>query len=164
MIRSIIVAIAENYVIGKDNQLLWKLSDDLKMFKKITSGHHILMGRKTFESIGKALPNRINLVVSSKPETLPIDVIGVKSIEEGISFAKEANEQEVFIIGGGKIYEQCLPFADRIYLTQVAVNIQGDTKFPEIMYDHWEILEKRHFFADEKNEYSFDFTILERKN
>lgn len=163
MIVSIIVAIAENRTIGKDNQLLWRLSDDLKMFKNITSGHHILMGRKTFESIGKALPNRINIVLTTKPENLPNDIIGVQSIEEGILFAQAADESELFIIGGGKIYQQCLPFCDRIYLTEVAARIDGDTWFPELRMDEWTVAEQQYFPSSERNEYAFDFSILERK-
>lgn len=163
MIVSIIVATDLNNGIGKDNQLLWRLSDDLKIFKKLTSNHHILMGRKTFDSIGKPLPNRINLVLTSKESVALEGCIVISSLDEGIRFAKEAGENELFIIGGGKVYEQALALVDKIYLTKVKTNLVADTFFPKINEAEWDLVELLPFKKNEKNEYDFDFMVLNKK-
>ncbi|MHC1702979.1 MAG: dihydrofolate reductase [Tenuifilaceae bacterium] len=136
MTISIIVAVAENQAIGFDNHLLWHLSEDLKRFKSLTLGHHIIMGRKTYESIGKPLPGRVNIVIS-RQENLNIEGCKIaKSIEEALEIAK--NDSEVFIIGGGEIYQQTLPIANRIYLTRVHASYPGDTFFPELNFIEWD--------------------------
>jgi dihydrofolate reductase len=160
---SIIVAVANNGGIGLDNKLLWHLSDDLKMFKKLTSNHFILMGRKTFDSIGKPLPNRQNLVLTSNPISLPSGCIPILSLEAGIELAKEAGEKELFVIGGANIYKQAMPFVNKIYLSRVNVSLQADTFFEPIIETDWLLLEKIPFLKSEKNEFDFDFLVYKRK-
>lgn len=135
MIKSIIVAVAENDVIGYDNHLLWHISEDLKRFKSLTLGHHIIMGRKTFESIGKPLPGRVSVIIS-RQENLKIEgCVVVNSLDEAFEVAK--NDSEAFIIGGGEIYKQALPIVDKIYLTRVHAGFAGDTFFPELNLSEW---------------------------
>ncbi len=157
---SIIVAISENNAIGKDNQLLWHLPLDLAYFKRITSGHPIIMGRKTFESIGRALPNRTNIVISRNKDLKIDGVHVVESIEQGVQLAGDA---ECFIIGGGNIYDQAFTLADRIYLTKVHAHIEGDTFFPEIDTKDWKEIFHENHDADEKHRYSFSFITYDRK-
>lgn len=135
MIVSIIVAVAENQAIGFDNHLLWHISEDLKRFKSLTLGHHIIMGRKTFESIGKPLPGRINIVISRQDGFNANDCLVANSLESAIELAQ--NDSEVFIIGGGEIYKQALLIADKIYLTRVHAGFHGDTFFPELNLSEW---------------------------
>jgi len=160
---SIIVAVAENGVIGKDNQLLWKLATDLKRFKNITSGYYILMGRKTFESIGKPLPNRTSLIISRNFECTFENCFVFKTINEAIVFAAQQNQQELFVVGGGEIYAQVLPFVSTIHLTIVHTEIEGDTHFD---YDdgHWRVLHREFVPQDEKNEFDSTYLILEREH
>jgi len=147
---SLVVAAAENGAIGKDNQLLWKLSSDLKRFKHITTGHHLLMGRKTFESIGKPLPNRRNIIISR--QNLNIDGVEViNSIDEIKNI-----QEDIFIIGGGEIYKSCIIFADKIYATEIDCEIEADTWFPKIE-NYWKIESLQEFKADEKNQYDYKF-------
>jgi dihydrofolate reductase len=160
---SIIVAVAKNNVIGNNNQLIWRLSADLKRFKALTTGHHILMGRKTFESIGKALPNRTNIVITRSanfqhPETVVLD-----DIQKGIDFAKLNGETELFVIGGGEIYKNVLPLADKLYLTKVHTSPLGDTFFPELNEAEWQVIAEEAHLADDKNEFNFVFLDAERK-
>ncbi len=131
---SIIVATSLNWAIGRNNQLLWHISEDLKYFKKITSGHTVIMGRKTWESIGKPLPNRRNIVVSRSLEKIT-DAEVYKSLELAL---KAAGNESLFIIGGGEIYEQALPLAEKLYLTIVNLTVEdADTFFPKINFDEW---------------------------
>lgn len=157
---SIIVAIDQENGIGKDNQLLWHLPNDLKFFKKITSGNTIIMGRKTYESIGRPLPNRRNIVISRNQD---LKIEGVE-VFENISSALEAckTENEVFIIGGGEIYKQALPFTNKIYLTKVDANCAADTFFPSLNEQEWKIISEEKHLKDEKHTYNYIFTILER--
>lgn len=165
MTISIIVAQDQKGGIGKDNQLPWHLPADLKHFKKITTGHHMLMGRKTFDSIGKPLPNRVSIVLTRNQKLeLPNGVLKVSNIEEGIQLAKDAGEEELFIIGGGQLYKSSLEIVDKIYLTKVDVEVGADTYFPELSNNEWETIEKQVFEADEKNKYSYQFITLQRKN
>lgn len=136
MTISIIVAVAENQVIGYNNQLLWHIKEDLQRFKSLTLGHHIIMGRKTYESIGKALPGRVSVIISRQDNFKAEGGIVVKTIDEAFEVAKDDNE--VFIIGGGEIYKQVLPMADRIYFTRVHASYPGDTFFPELDFLEWE--------------------------
>lgn len=162
---SIIVAVAENGAIGKDNQLLWRLSDDLKQFKALTSGHAVIMGRKTFESIGKPLPNRTNIVITRQGKVFDdASVLVAESIGKAIEIAKEIKgDEEIFIIGGGNIYVQSLHITDKIYLTEVKATIEGDTFFPELNADEWEEFSRRPFQKNEKNDHDFDVVELVRK-
>lgn len=156
MIR-IIVAISKNRAIGKDNKLLWKLSSDLKIFKKLTTGSSVVMGRKTYESVGKPLPKRRNIIIS-RDENYQIDGCEVvNSIDEALLLTGS----DCFIIGGGEIYKQTLPLADKLYITEVDVEIEGDTFFPELSKD-LAVIKSQQFKADENNEYDFTFTEYER--
>ncbi len=157
---SIIVAVANNNVIGKDNKLLWRLSNDLKRFKGITSGHTIIMGRKTFQSLPGMLPNREHIILTKDENFNAPGAIVVHSIEELISSLD--NKKEYFIIGGGEIYKALFEYADKIYLTQVEQEFEGDAFFPEIDYSKWNIVSKEAGIVDEKNSIMHTFINLER--
>jgi dihydrofolate reductase len=160
---SIIVAIATNGAIGKDNQLLWHISEDLKYFKKVTGGHTVIMGRKTWESIGRPLPNRRNIVISRtlKADSLPgAEVFG--SLEEVIKSLPKADEH--FVIGGGEIYRQALPLADKLYITQVYTAVpDADTFFPDIDPASWNKLTEEYNERGEKYPHPFEFVVYERR-
>lgn len=157
MTLSIIVAAAENGIIGHNNNLIWHLSSDLKHFKNITTGHTVIMGRKTFESMGKALPNRRNIVITAnKAYTAPGCEI-VPDIESALQLA--AQEEEAFIIGGGTIYRAIWEKADKLYLTRVHTAPTGDISIPEVKASEWQEISREAQSADEKNEY--DYTFLE---
>lgn len=161
---SIIVAVSENGVIGKDNQLLWKLSADLKYFKNLTTNHAVIMGRKTYESIGKPLPNRKNIVISGNNSFSAEGIEVVSSLEKAIEKAQNSlPNDEIFIIGGGTIYKQALSMADKVYLTEVKISIQGDTFFPKLDSEMWKEVSRTSHRADEKNEFDYAFVIYERK-
>lgn len=160
---TIVVAMGENRGIGSNNQMLWHLPKDLKHFKDITSGHPVVMGRKTFESIGKPLPNRTNIVISRKNDWFEEGVLIVGSIKEAIKFAKKIDE-DIFIIGGGNIYTQTMDIADRIELTTVKADIEADTFFPEIDKKGWRKVQETCHEKDEKNPYDFCFETYERIN
>jgi len=154
-----VVAIASNYAIGKNNQLLWHLPNDLKHFKNITAGGTVIMGRKTFDSVGKPLPKRRNIVVTRQD----IEIDGcemVKSIDEAIAICK--TEDEVFIVGGAEIYRQAMHITNRIYLTIVHQSFDADTFFPEIDYKDWKETAREDHEADEKHQFSYSFITLER--
>lgn len=154
---SIIVAIASNGAIGKNNELLWHLKADLKHFKAITTGHTIIMGRKTFESIGRPLPKRRNIVISSQ-DTFAFEGIEVfHSLEEALEAVK--TEEEVFIIGGGQIYSQAMPLASKLYLTVVEREYDGDTFFTEIDYSQWKELSSVRLY---ESDLKFSFKEFER--
>lgn len=155
MILSIIVAAAENDVIGKDNNLIWRLSADLKRFKALTTGHAIIMGRKTFESIGKALPNRRNIVISRNPDFFAEGCDVVCGIQEALNLV--AHEELVFIIGGGSMYEALWEKADFLYLTKVHTVVHGDTVIPAISAVDWQEVKCENYPADEKNEFDYSF-------
>ena len=160
MILSIIVAAAENNVIGRDNGLIWHLSADLKRFKALTTGHSIVVGRKTFESIGKALPNRRNIVVSRNAAFRAEGVEMAGSIGEALEKVKE--EDEVFVIGGATLYHALWARADRLYLTRVHTEAVGDVDIPAIDPGQWHILSQENFEADEKNEFAYSFINYSR--
>ena len=160
---SIIVAIAEQGVIGKDNQLIWHLPEDLKMFRRLTTGHVIIMGRKTFESIGKPLPNRTSIIISRNNDYQVEGCIVVSSLEEAVEKAKEIETEEAFIIGGAQIYALALDIADTVYLTQVHHNFEGDAFFPILDTNIWIEKERNSFSPDEKHAYAFDFVTLEKR-
>ncbi|MCM2348609.1 MAG: dihydrofolate reductase [Bacteriovoracaceae bacterium] len=160
---SFIVAKAENNVIGINNTLPWHLKDDLQNFKKITMGHHILMGRKTFDSIGKALPGRMSLVVSNNPKANESNVFWFTSIFRAIKQAERSGETELFIIGGEKIFKYALSLADRIYLTEVKGDIKGDVYFPQLSLKNWKKVSEQSFTKNADNDHDFTFMILDRK-
>ncbi len=162
MTLSIIVAVAENNVIGKDNQLIWHLSEDLKRFKQITSGHSVIFGLNTYQFLPvKPLPKRKNIVISQDPGITFEGAITVGSIEEALEICKD--ETEVFICGGASIYRQFLPMADKLYLTKVLEAFEGDTFFPEIDANKWELKSESDIFTDEKNGIRFRFVDYVRK-
>lgn len=156
---SIIVAIAENGVIGDKNALLWNIKEDMRRFRTTTTGHPVIMGRKTFESIGRPLPKRTNVVVTRGDTTFEGCEI-VHSLEEAIAMFPD--EEEVFIIGGAQIYAQALSLADRLYLTIVHRNYEGDTSFPEIDYSEWREISRQEFERGEEYNNPFTFIDLER--
>ena len=157
---AIVVAMGKNREIGADNQLLWHLKDDLLLFKRLTTSHPIIMGRKTYESIGRPLPNRRNIVVSrNMPKTEGIEV--VKSLEQALKVIEK--EEIAFIIGGGQIYQSALAIADKLYISFVDGSFDNaDIFFPEVDFKEWKELSRLHFEADERNEFAFDFVELER--
>ncbi len=160
---SIVVAQDQEGGIGKGNQLPWHLPADLKHFKAITTGHYMLMGRKTFESIGKPLPNRISIVLTRNQSLkLPKGVLKVASIEEGIELAKKAGEKELMIIGGGQLYASSLKWVDTIYLTKVDTKAAADTFFPKLSPEKWKQEEVKSYKADEKNQFSYQFITLKK--
>jgi dihydrofolate reductase len=161
MIVSIIVAISENHVIGKDNKLLWHLPADLKHFKDTTTGHTVIMGRKTYDSVGKPLPKRRNIIITRQPITIEGCEV-VNSIETALDLCK--SEDEVFIVGGAEIYKQSLKLTDRIYLTIVHKDFDGDSFFPEIDKTEWKEISREDFEPDEKNNLPYSFIKLERYN
>ncbi len=158
---SIVVAISTNHAIGKNNQLLWHLPADLKHFKEITTGHPIIMGRKTYDSIGRPLPNRRNIVITRNKDLQIAGVEMVSSVEEAISLCKQENE--VFIIGGAEIYKHALPLTNRIYLTTVHQHYEADAFFPELDENEWLTIAQEAHEADEKNSVAYTFSTLEHK-
>lgn len=159
---TIVVAMGLRNEIGFENQLLWHLPKDLKHFKNITSGHPIIMGRKTYESIGKPLPNRTNIVISRKKDWFEEGILIVGSIKEAVKFAKKIDEN-IFIIGGGTIYEQTMDLADKLEVTQVKAELEADTFFPKINEKVWQKTGEECHLQDEKNNYDFCFQTFERK-
>ncbi|MDX5444151.1 MAG: dihydrofolate reductase [Hymenobacteraceae bacterium] len=160
---AIVVATAENNAIGKNNELLWHLPADLKHFKQLTTGHPIIMGRKTFESIGKPLPNRTSIIVTRQADYKQENCVVVQDVKSALEKAQKLDEQ-VFIIGGGEIYKEMLPFTDTIYLTKVHDTFDADTFFPELNPDNWQETEREDFKPDEKNKYAYSFITLKRKS
>lgn len=159
---TIIVAAAENNAIGKDNQLIWHLSDDLKHFKTLTNGHHIIMGRKTFESFPKPLPNRTHVVITRQANyQVPEGVIVVKTLEDALDTAK--HDSQPFIIGGGEIYKQAMAIANKIEITRVHEHFEGDTFFPEIDPNIWKETFKTFHKKDENHDYDFSFITYLKK-
>lgn len=161
MKRSIIVAMSENNVVGKDNGLPWKLSADLKRLKEITMGHHIIMGRKTWESLGRPLPGRVNVVITNQKNYKAEGGVVVNSLEEALTIS--SGDTEIFIFGGAEIFKKALPLVSKIYLTRVHAKIKGDAFFPDLNLFEWKETERHEHRADEKNQYDYTFITLERK-
>ncbi|MCA9123824.1 MAG: dihydrofolate reductase [Planctomycetaceae bacterium] len=157
---SLIVAMERNGVIGRDGGLPWHLSADLKRFKQLTMGHHIIMGRKTFESIGRLLPGRTSVIVTRQQEYVASGAVIAHSLSDALAAAE--GDDEVFIIGGAEIYRQAINSIDRIYLTDVAANVSGDARFPEFDRSDWSIVEQSAHPADDRNDHPHTFTVLER--
>jgi dihydrofolate reductase len=163
MVLSQVVAAAENNAIGKNNQLLWTLPNDMKFFKNTTWGMPVIMGRKTYESLGKPLTGRTNIVITRQHDWQPEGIRVVHDIQEAMSAAAEADAKEAFIIGGGEIYKQTLPITNRVYLTRVYTSIDGDTYFPEMNKADWELLSQLDFTADAKHAYNYSFQVWQRR-
>lgn len=159
---SLIVAVAENGVIGHNNQLIWHLPNDLKQFKRLTTGHCIIMGRKTFESIGKPLPNRTSIIISRNSDFQVQGCITVDSLENAISEAQKIENEEAFVIGGAEIYRLALPIIDKIYLTEVHHAYEGDTFFPTIDKKIWHETHREDFETDEKHTVKYSFVEMEK--
>ena len=163
MEKYIIVAISDNNAIGRDNQLLWHISEDLRFFKRTTLGSPVIMGRKTFESIGRALPGRVNIVVSRGFSTGE-EVEVVNSLEDAFAVAEDTNLEKCFVIGGGQIYAQALDFADRLVVTHVHTVIEdADTFFPAINPEIWNVVQRSEMFTDEETGYQFEFVEYEKR-
>jgi dihydrofolate reductase len=152
---SIIAAVSENNALGKENKLLWHLPADLKRLKSLTMGHHLIMGRKTFESLGKPLPGRTHVIISRQKNYQPDGVTVVDSLEKAIEFAK--HDDQAFVFGGGEIYRLALPFVKKIYLTRVKALFEGDTYFPELISDEWKMVKCESYLPDEKNLFYYSF-------
>jgi len=163
---SIVVAVAENGVIGRDNALPWRLPEDLKYFKKITMGHPVIMGRKTFDSIGSPLPGRANIVVTRQPDWRVEGVLVAHNLESAIDMAKmdaEVNNvSQVMLIGGADLYTQGLIRCARLYLTEVHASVEGNAYFPKFDRDEWKEISRLSFAADDVNPYPYSFVVLER--
>ena len=159
---SVIVAVAQNGVIGGGNTLLWHISEDLRRFKSITMGHPVIMGRRTFESVGRPLPGRANVVVSRREDYTPEGVTVVRSLEE--AFALFPQEEEIFVTGGGQIYAQAMPLADKLYLTTVEKDYDGDTRFPDWNRDEWRQVSCERHDCGKNYPYPFEVTDWVRKH
>lgn len=164
MTISLIVAASTNNAIGKDGQLLWHLPNDLKYFKNMTWGMPVIMGRKTFEAVNKILPGRVNIVITRQEGWNADQVIVAKNLDDAIEKAKSTNCREIFIIGGGEIYEQGMKIAQRIYMTRVHTVLNGDTYFPSIDESEWALKKQLDFNADEKHPYAYAFQVWEKNN
>jgi dihydrofolate reductase len=159
------VAVAENGVIGRGGTLPWRLSADLRRFKQLTMGHHLIMGRKTFESIGRALPGRTTIVISRQTDlSLPAGCQLAASLNDALRIAKAAGDNEAFIIGGAAIYGLALPRADRVYLTAVHANVEGDTFFREFNPSDWKLVADERHSADAKNQFDYSFRVYDSMN
>jgi dihydrofolate reductase len=164
MLISAIVAVAARHVIGKDNQIPWYLPADLAWFKRNTLNHCVIMGRKCFRSIGRPLPKRTNIVITRDPFFVAAGVEIVHSLEAALELAFNLGETEAFIIGGGEIYRASADQWDRVYLTEVELDIEGDVFFPELDPAEWTETFSEHHAPDEKNEYAYTFKILNRND
>jgi dihydrofolate reductase len=159
---SIIVAVSKNGTIGQKGKIPWHLPEDLKRFKKITIGHHLIMGRKTYESIGHPLPDRTNIVITRDPKLKIKKCIIAHSLKKALWIAQDAGEKEVMVIGGEPIYKLALPLADKIYLTKIKHNFRGDTFFPKINTKKWQEISRQSYPKNERNSFSYDFIILKK--
>ena len=161
---SLLVAVAENRVIGRDGGLPWHLSADLKRFKKLTLGHAVIMGRKTFESIGRPLPRRRSIVLSRDPSYAPEGAEVAGSLDEALALAagEDEDEDEVFVIGGGSVFAAALPKADRLYLTRVHAEVSGDVLFPDLDLGSWKLRSEERHAADERHDHAFSFLVYDR--
>ncbi len=164
---ALIAAFAQNRVVGINNTLPWHLPEDLKYFKRTTSGKAIIMGRKTYESIGRPLPNRTNIVVSRNPDFTAEGIVTVTTLEAAIKHAESVNLingiDEVMIIGGAAIYEASLPMADRLYLTHVHAEVKGDAYFPEVDFSDWNEVGREDFSKDDSNPFDYSFSVYDKK-
>ena len=162
MTISCIVAVARHNVIGKNNEIPWYLPADLAYFKKTTLNHCIIMGRSCFDSIGRPLPNRTNIIITREPFFIASQCLVAHSIGEALAIAQQQGDDEIFIIGGGQIYEQTQDLWQKIYLTEVDLEVEGDTFFPEIDQKMWQLLSEESHEKNEKNPFNYTFKILEK--
>ena len=161
---NMIVAKSKNSVIGKGGKLPWHLKGDLANFKKVTMGHHMLMGRKTFESLGsKPLPGRMHLVVSNQPGPASENVLWFPSFFRAIKHAERQGEKELFIIGGAQVFKATVSLVDRLYVTDILANVDGDTTFPGLSLKNWNLVSEHVFQKDADNDYPFTIRVLDRK-
>mgnify|MGYP006281644383 CR=1 FL=1 len=163
---SLIAAVSANRVIGKSNDLPWHLPDDMRFFMQTTQGHAVIMGRRNYASIPekyRPLPNRLNIVITRQENFQAPGCTVVGTPESALKAAKAAVEEEVFIIGGGEVYAAFMGIADRLYITEIDAEIEGDTFFPEFSTDNWTETSRRHHSADDRHRYSFDFVVYDRK-
>lgn len=163
MLISFVVAAANNNVIGKDNQLVWSLPNDMKFFKNVTWGMPVVMGRKTFEALGKPLKGRKNIVLTRQPDWKAEGTVAVKNFDDAVLLVKEMDVKEMMVIGGGEIFKQVFNKAARIYLTRVDASPEGDAFFPEIDTKEWQLVSRKDHPADEKHAYEYSFQVWERK-
>jgi dihydrofolate reductase len=155
---SLIAAVASNNVIGREGALPWRQSADLARFKRLTMGHHLIMGRKTFASLGRALPGRTSIVLSRQPKLeLPAGVLVAHSFGEALRICGQ--DSEPFVIGGGEVYRLALPHVDKMYLTRIGAELGGDVVFPAVDFSPWRLLSEEHISADERNEFPATFQI-----
>jgi dihydrofolate reductase len=162
---SIIVAVAKNGVIGKNNDLPWHLPDDMKYFMQTTKGHHVILGRKNYDSLPpkfKPLPNRTNIIVTHQENFTASNCIIVHHIEDGVAIARKNGEQELFVIGGAEIYKLALPLTDTMYITEIDAEINGDTHFPSWNKNEWKEISRQHHPIDEKHQFAFDFVVYQK--
>ena len=160
---SIIVGMGNQNEIGAKNQIPWHLSADLKYFKKVTMGHPIIMGRKCYQSIGKALPGRQNIVITRNPDFEASDCVIAHSLPVSLTISKESKPTEIFIIGGGQIYEEALSIADKLYITYIDIDVpEADIFFPSFSLDGWRCVKEEKHEKDEKNKYNYTFAVYER--
>ncbi|HVT84567.1 MAG TPA: type 3 dihydrofolate reductase [Chitinophagaceae bacterium] len=163
MIISLIVAAANNNVIGKNGQMPWHQANDMRYFKNITWGMPVIMGRKTFQALGKALPGRKNIVITRQQDWKPEGVIIVKNLDDALFVTRETDAKEVMVIGGGEIYRLAFEKADRIYLTRIKAEPDGDTYFPQLDTKEWRLVSSNDHEADEKNQYAYSFQVWEKR-
>jgi len=161
MIISLLVAMDEKRGIGYRNRIPWHISSDLRRFKSLTMGHHLVMGRKTYESIGRVLPGRIMIVLTRNSAYGAVGCVVLHSLEEAVQYAETASEQELFVIGGGEVFASAIQIANRLYLTQVHARVQADVYFPEVEITGWREVETANFPASEKDQYSTSYRLLE---
>jgi dihydrofolate reductase len=160
---SLIAALSTNNVIGRDNDLPWRQSTDLKRLKALTMGHHMLMGRRTWDSVGKPLPGRTIVVITRREDFAVPGITVVHSLEDAIRIAEQGNDDEAFIAGGAEIFAQSIHRADRMYLTRIHADLEGDTFFPDFDdVSEWHLIDSEHLEADEKNEYPYSFLTYDR--
>ncbi len=162
MIITLVVAAARNNAIGKDNKLLWHLPNDMRYFKNVTWGFPVVMGRKTFEALGKPLTGRKNIVLTRQPDWKADGVVAVKSFDDALLLANEMDVKELMVIGGGEIYSALIDKARRIHLTRVNADLEGDTFFPEIDPKKWKLVSQKNYEADAKHAYNYSFQVWER--
>lgn len=163
---AMIAAVAENGVIGKDNDLAWSLPDDMKYFMNTTKGHYIVLGRKNYDSLPpkfRPLPNRTNVVITRQSDLQLEGAHIVNTLEEAFEFCKKNNQEKIFVIGGGQIYKLALPYADTLYITEVHHSFDGDTYFPEFDKNEWMEVSREPHGMDERHLYPFDFVVYKRK-
>ncbi|MEO5603193.1 MAG: dihydrofolate reductase [Cyclobacteriaceae bacterium] len=165
MIISAIAALSKNKVIGKNNDLPWRLPDDMRFFMETTKGHHVIMGRKNYDSLQdkfKPLPHRTNIVITRQMDFKAPGCIVLNAIQPGLEIARGHGERECFIIGGAEIYKLAMPLTTRLYLTEIDAHIEGDTHFPDFDKEQWKEISRNHHPLDNKHHYPFDFVIYDR--